>query len=254
MLGSIDENAEAQVWYGFSLLSPVFTTEITGSSGSTTQSVQLTGLQPGRSYTYIINSTDPEGNKRSSDPTNYTFATEIRIQLVKGWNMVSIPPFSLSVTISDMLANIAGQYDAVQVYDAQDPSGDYWKHYNPGKRSDLNDLISVNIIQGFWILMKNDAILIPAHMDPTTDPIFVANGGSTAVDLVAGWNFVVYPSVVNRLVGPALTGVTYDIVWAFDGTQWDYNDGVSGGLAQFELGMGYWIHCPSIGTWNVDYV
>jgi hypothetical protein len=244
-----DENAEARVFYGLTLASPVFTTEVIGSSGSTLQSVQLTGLQHGRSYTYIINSSDPQGNKRSSDPTTYTFKTEIHIQLYEGWNMVSIPPVILGMDVPDMLSSIAGQYDAVQVYDALDP-GDPWKHYHPGKPSQFNDLVVLDDLHGFWILMKNDAILIPDHNDPTTDGGFP---GSTPVDLVAGWNFVGYPSVTDSPLA-TLTGFTYDIVWAFDGGQWKYYDGTSGTLTQLEVGMGYWIHCPFPGTWNVAYV
>ncbi len=245
-----DENAEAQVFYGFTLTSPVLDTEVTGSSGSTFQSVQLTGLQPGRNYTYIINSTDPQGNKRSDPGLPYTFKTEIHIQLYKGWNMISIPPVLVGMDVSVMLANIAGQYDAVQVYDALDP-GDPWKHYNPSKPSNYNDLGALDEVHGFWILMRNDAVLIPAHDDPTTGE-FPYN---TPVPLMGGWNFVGYPSVTDRAIGTALTGFTYDIVWAYDGGQWKYYDASPGStLLQMEMGKGYWIHCPFPGTWNVDYV
>jgi hypothetical protein len=247
-----NEIAEAQVWYGFTLdpllpPPPVLDTEVTGSSGSTLNSVQLTGLQPGRNYTFVINSTDPQGNKRSQDPMDPTFKTEIRIQLVTGWNMVAIPPSMTGMDVADILSSIAGQYDAVQVYDSLDPA-DPWKHYNPNKPQRLNDLSFIDEIHGLWILMKNDALLIPGHDDPTT--LGVTN---TDVPLVAGWNFVGYPSVTNRGIGGAFPGVTYDIVWAYVGGSWKYYDGMSGTLTQVELGMGYWIHCPSPGMWTVDY-
>jgi hypothetical protein len=177
------------------------------------------------------------------------FKTEIRIQLVTGWNMVAIPPVIMGMDVAEMLSSIAGQYDAVQVYDALDPSGDKWKHYNPGKQPHLNDLGILDEVHGFWILMKNDALLIPTHIDPTTSP----GPGNTDVPLVAGWNFVGYPSVTNRGIGGAFPGVTYDIVWAYVGGSWKYYDGMSGTLTQVELGMGYWIHCPSPGMWTVDY-
>jgi hypothetical protein len=248
-----DENAEAQVFYGFTLdplpPPPVLDTEVTGSSGSTFNSVQLTGLQPGRNYTFMVNSTDPQGNKLSYDPMFPTFKTEIRIQLVTGWNMVSIPPSMTGMDIADILSSIAGQYDALQVYDALDPA-DPWKHYNPNKPSRLNDLTFLDDVHGFWILMKNDALLIPGHEDPTRFGPLPIN---TDVPLVAGWNFVGYPSVVNRPIGGAFPGVTYDMVWAFDGGSWKYYDGASGTLTQVELGMGYWIYCPSPGTWTVSY-
>jgi hypothetical protein len=63
---TVHEPGDASVLYGFTLTSPVFTTETTGSMGSTSQSVQLTGLQPGRNYSFMLYSTDALGNKGTS--------------------------------------------------------------------------------------------------------------------------------------------------------------------------------------------
>jgi hypothetical protein len=253
---TVNESAEASVWYGFTQISPILTTETIGSSGSTFQSVQLTALQPGRDYTFIINSTDPQGNKRSSDPTTYTFKTEIRIYLHKGWNMISFPPyFLIGATIQDTLISIAGQYDAIQAYYPNDP-GDPWKHYREGKPYG-NDLLDLDEVHGFWIHMKNDTVLIPDHEDPTKDILFP---GYTTVLLQRGWNFVGYPSVTNRNVVDALLGVPYDMVKTYDASthQWlSYDPGgySTDNLSQMEIGKGYWIHVTSnFHMWNVDYV
>jgi len=249
---TVDETAEARVWYGLTLTSPVLTTEVIGNTGMS-QSVQLTSLQPGRNDTYAINSTDPEGNKRTSyGIIDLYFETEVHIQLYKGWNMISIPPFLQGVSISDTLANIAGQYDAVQTYYPNDPTGDYWKHYRPGKPFG-NDLSFLDDLHGFWIHMKSDAVLIPKHTDPTTGPIFP---GYTTVPLWAGWNFVGYPSIPTLLIDVALAGVTYDMVLTYDAItgQWLSYDGSSGSLTKMEMGRGYWIHVPAFIEWEVDYV
>jgi len=256
---TVDEPADASVKYGFYVdgTQSDLTDEVWGSTGSTSQSVQLTDLQPGRKYTFGITSTDIYGNQGSSLPdTVYTFETEIHIQLYKGWNMISIPPYLQDISVEGTLASISGQYDAVQAYYPDDPTGDYWKHYRPGKPFG-NDLLWADHVHGLWIHMKNDAVLIPGHKDPTLDPLF----SGTPMALEAGWNFVGYPSVVTHLIDDALKDafgnpLTYDIVQTYDAItgQWLSYDGSPGSLTKMEMGRGYWIHCPAFTVWQVDYV
>jgi hypothetical protein len=238
---TVDEPAQAAVWYG---LDPDLTDEETNLTYSTTQKVELSGLLPGRVYSYMWNSTDPEGNKRSS--IIFTFRTEVHIQLYKGWNMISIPGIP-SPTLSGLLAPIAGQYDAVQAYMAIFPA-DPWKHYAPGKTfgNDLKQIIPQN---GFWIHMKNDAVFIPDYSIP---PMLTVN-------LVAGWNFVGYPSVTDRLVTDALSGVPYDMVQTYDAASGQWLSYDPGGysldnLSQMEMGKGYWIHATSAYGWSISYI
>jgi hypothetical protein len=250
---TVDEVAEASVWYGFTLITPALTMETVGSSGSVFQSVELTSLQPGRHYTFAINSTDPGGNTGSSYPTTYNFITEVRIYLQKGWNMISLPPYLLvGDPISDALASIAGQYDAVRAYYSEDPT-DPWKHHVEGKPFG-NDLPDLDEVHGFWIHMKNDAVLIPSHMDPTTDPGFP---GYTTVPLLRGWNLVSYPSVVDRPINDALAGVPYDMAQTYNESSgmWETWNGGSGNLQTMEMGKGYWIHITGVDfhMWDVDY-
>jgi len=253
---TMDEPGNASVWYGLGSRgdSGILTDKTTGSTGSTSQSVQLTDLQPGRNYTFVMISTDIYGNEYMSFP--YTFDTEIHIQLYKGWNMISIPPYLQDVSVEGTLASIAGQYDAVQAYYADDPTGDPWKHYRPGKPFG-NDLLWLDQMHGLWIHMKNDAVLIPGHKDPTLDALF----SGTSVVLRAGWNFVGYPSIPTRLIDDALIDafrnpLTYDIVQTYDAItgQWLSYDGSSGSLTKMEMGKGYWIHVPAFTVWQVEYV
>jgi hypothetical protein len=139
------------------------------------------------------------------------------------------------------------------VFDASDILGDPWKHYNPNKPPHLNDLSLLDQFHGFWILMKNDAVLIPGHSDPTTDPFFL---GDTPIGLEPGWNFIGYPSLVTRPISNALAGVPYDMVQYYDEltSQWLYYDGSAGSLTQMEMGKGYWIHCTAPHLWQVDFV
>jgi hypothetical protein len=241
---TVHEPADAVVWYGFN---PNLSNQESGSTGSTSQNVTLTGLQPGRNYTYIPESTDSLGNKGSFPP--YTFKTEIRIQLYKGWNMISILP-TTDNDLETMLSPIAGEYDAVQAYNVND-TNDHWKHFKVGKPNG-NDLNHNYGGRGLWIHMKNDAVLIPDHQDPTTNPMFP---GAIPIQLEPGWNFVGYPSIITRLIDNALGGVPYDMVQTYDAQtgQWLSYDGSSGSLTQMEMGRGYWIHCTGFDLWAVSY-
>jgi hypothetical protein len=248
----VDEPADAKVNFGPHFSGPPgdLTFQTAGSTGSTQQSVTLTGLTPGRYYYFIIISTDVHGNQfKSSIDTVFTFETEVHIQLYTGWNMISIPPYLLNATPDEVFTTISGEYEVVQAYYASDPA-DPWKHYRPDK-SYGNDLTVITDIDGLWILMKNDAVLIPNHKDPTTDPMF----NVSMVGLEAGWNFVGYPSVYTRSINYALAGVPYDLVQTYDAAsgQWLSYDGTSGSLTQMEVGRGYWIHCTTSHNWQVAY-
>jgi hypothetical protein len=245
---TVNEPAEARVFYG---LDGIFDTEIIGTSGLTDQNVTLTDLKPGRSYTFIRNSTDLQGNKRSSDPVNYTFETEVRIQLRKGWNMISIPPITPSSglpTVENVLAPIAGLYDAVQAYDLLSDPNDPWKHNRIGKLYG-NDLDTIGPPTGLWIHMKQDALFILDHMVPPSPP------PDSWIQLAPGWNFVGYPSVENRAIDTALAGVPYDMVQTYNESSgmWDSWNGVVGNLDTMELGKGYWIHVTTGFLWIVTY-
>jgi hypothetical protein len=244
---TVDENCDASVWYG---LDPNLNMEQTGTTGSTTQTVTLTGLLPGRIYTFHINSTDMGGNVNSSDfaGSPYTFDTEIHIPLYTGWNMMSFQPILFDFSVTGALSTISGDYDAVQMYDPLDPT-DPWKHYVDGKLFG-NDLTDITTEGGIWILMNKDAVLIP---DQAVPPV-----GSPAIQvgLEAGWNFIGYPSVTTRTVSNALSGVTFDMVQYYDSVagKWEWSDGSSGGLLNMEVGKGYWIHVPSSQTWFINYL
>jgi hypothetical protein len=244
---TVHEPADANLWWGFT---PDYPNQKSGTTGSTLQSVTLTGIKPGRNYTFVLESTDSVGNKFTS--ATYTFKTDIHIQLYKGWNMISIPP-NIDPDLETALSPIAGQYDAVQVYEVSDPN-DPWEHYRVGKPWG-NDLKIVHGGRGFWIHMKNDVDFIPDHEDPNTNPLFT---GDTPVQLEPGWNFVGYPSMTTRFITVALSGVPYDMVQTYDPItdKWlSYDPGSysTDTLLQMEMGKGYWIHCTSSFLWHVDY-
>jgi hypothetical protein len=262
---TVDEDAYATVWYGFNITdsSADCTDEVTNPVASTSQSVSLTGLSPGRNYIFIINSTDPEGNKRSSinePPPNekFFFETEVHIQLYKGWNMISFLPVTpdpftgLQPWVGAVLSNILGNVLAVQAYDPLD-TADPWKHNVTGKTFG-NDLEFIFPHQGLWVLMKNDDELILDQLVPPVDNL-------EYMLLSGGWNFVGYPSATTRTVDNAMMDefdnpISYNLVKTYDAftDTWLTWDGNSGSLANMEMGRGYWVSVDSDVNWKVVYV
>jgi hypothetical protein len=222
--------------------------ETPGSSGSTLQEVTLTGLSPGRNYTYVITSITEHEIEYTSFPTTFTFETEIHMQLYEGWNLISFAPYIVDQDIDAVLSSIAGQYNSVQWFDASDPA-DPWKHYVPGKPFG-NDLLTITNQMGLWIHMKNDAILEHDNqvVNPADPPL--------PVILLEGWNMIGYPSVTTRAVDDALDSINYDMIKTYDAEtgEWLSWDGSSGDLATMELGRGYWIHVPEMQLLQLSYV
>ncbi len=242
----VDEDAYPSVWYG---LDDTTTDEQTGSGPNPDQTVVLTGLIPGRKYTYFINSTDIYGNIMSTYPLTEVFYTQVHIPLNKGWNLISLPPDIPDADLVDALAPISDHYDAVQWYNPTDVNGDYWKHYKTGKTFG-NDLNSIAPYMGIWIHMINATTFIPNQNVPTT------GGPAFPVSLKAGWNLVGYPSSIRQDVDSAMGSVTYDMVMTFDpfsGNWLRWESGTGGNLLEMNIGHAYYIYVPSNTLWNVDY-
>jgi hypothetical protein len=252
---TMNEPSYATVNYGLTVNEDVgdITDSATDPTFSTSQAVTLTGLAPGRKYTFALESTDGGGNTYTS-PGVFFFDTEVHIQLHTGWNFISLPPELGSNDIATVFAPISGDFNIIRFFDALDPD-DPWKNYIPAKPFG-NDLEFVYPEMGLMIHMTTDANFIlsthsvpwgpnPGDKNPTTSP-----------PLAEGWNMVGYGSVANRPVASVMGGITYDLIQTYNATsgQWESWDGSSGNLVNVEMGRGYWIHVPfGIQFWDIDY-
>ncbi|UCF07967.1 MAG: hypothetical protein JSW28_10060 [Thermoplasmata archaeon] len=250
-----NESSDATVWYG---LDGILTGETTGSSGSTSQEVTLTGLMPGRNYSYATNSTDAAGNTNSSaDPPAgkiYTFSTKYNITLVAGWNMISVMLNQTDTARASVLSSITGQYTRVQRWDAADLS-DHWKSWVEGKPFG-NDLTDLDQLMGIWIY-----ITPPAGTTLEVDGEAPYGTYSNQIPLIQGWNYVSYPSVTERTPATALGGLAnFRVVWHYDSSlgQWtgwdDVGTETQDDLASMKPGEGYWIYMNGVEVWNLQYV
>ncbi|UCF08696.1 MAG: right-handed parallel beta-helix repeat-containing protein [Thermoplasmata archaeon] len=265
IIWTVNEPANATVEYGLYGDGTIndLTDEKANLTISTQQSIILTGLIPGRRYTYIITSTDELGNTYSSIPTTFSFDTYVYIYLYSGWNMISVPPWLWDETmgplwednLQNVLSSIAGDWDMAQWYDPRDPA-DPWKTNHTARPYHMNDLHTYNCSWGLWLHMTAGTVLVPNYFFDEFYPTH-----ENPIYLHKGWNFVGYPSLTNRNIATALSSISghYDKVEHYDAASgqlqtYDGPGGETDTLFSMEMGRGYWIHCTNDVQWTIGYV
>jgi hypothetical protein len=171
-------------------------------------------------------------------------APENSIILKQGWNLISVPLKQGEQDISRVLESIDGLYDAVQWYDASDPS-DPWKNHVVGKPFG-NDLFELNETMGIWV-----------HITQPGDTTFVYNGSlpatSQQITLHPGWNLVGYPSLTDYSRSEGLNNLAFDsgvdAIWGYNAEIQTWKEMGEGD--SFEIGRGYWILVKTSCNWEV---
>jgi len=69
--------------------------------------------------------------------------------------------------------------------------------------------------------------------------------------LKAGWNFVGYPSFIERNISEALSGISYERIEGYDFTPPQYLKILSDD-ALMKPGCGYWVKVSSDAIWAVS--
>ncbi len=164
--------------------------------------------------------------------------------LKQGWNLISVPAIQGDQSLTKVLENISGYYDAIQLYNNSD-NVDKWKHYKVGKPFG-NDLTEITEKMGFWI-----------HITQPGDTIFLYNGTiptvSPTIDIFPGWNLVGYPSLTSYNRTEGLNNLTFgsdvDSILTYDAATQKWKEIV--GSNNFEMGRGYWVHAKTKCEWEV---
>jgi hypothetical protein len=179
----------------------------------------------------------------------YITQTQIsyNIDLLESWNLISLPLIQSDTTVNNVLGSIFGEYKAVQWYDSSD-THDFWKHYNPQKPVELNDLTDLDHTQGIWIYITE-----PGGTTLTVygDELIIEE----SIPIRPGWNLVGYPSKSDKQVSVALNnlnlGTDVDYVGYFDATTDKFVSLT--GSDYMEVGRGYYMHSVSVSEliWNV---
>lgn len=175
------------------------------------------------------------GERLNSD--SYYF---MEISLVSGWNMISTPFQPFNTAIGVVLNSIAGTYSTVWSY-----VNDGWKVYDPANPG-LSDLHAMESGIGYWIEMKEPAVLIASGFIPP----------DRSVDLDGGWNLVGFNADNAMSMDNALGSIDgkYISVWSFENGAWKYYDPAYPGFSNLEEmtpGNGFWINANQACTWTL---
>jgi hypothetical protein len=221
------------------------------NSKVTSHEMNLTNLEPGRLYHFqVISYNSLENYTRSGD---FTFTTLFPINLEPGWNLISLPLNQTITAVNDVFQSIVSDYDAVQWFNATE-SMDPWKHHHISKPPFLNDLNDVNRTMGIWIHITNP-LGTTLYVNGTAPEVGYIN----QITLRNGWNFVGYPSLIERIAPFNLPGSIDMVQWynASSGIweSWDPGTYAPDNLNSMKPGQGFWIHNPGTATqWSLEYV
>ncbi len=162
------------------------------------------------------------------------------IELIAGWNLVSVPFEMTSTSIENVLSSISGKWDVVKWCDPTDKM-DPWKSYRIGGTA--NDLTYIDNTMGLWLHATVACNLT----------VFGAEPQSTSIILYAGWNLVSFPTLNNNTtVANALWGTGANRVEVFDPAS-PYLISEAGPTYIMKPGEGYWVHVVADTIWTINW-
>ena len=161
------------------------------------------------------------------------------LDLVAGWNLISLPLSPLETAIETVLSPISGKYISAWSF-----SAGVWKLYDPANPG-FSDLSDMNAGIGYWINMSQAATLPISGTTP-----------DGYIPVFNGWNLVGYNAGQVRDTAAAMTSLAgkYISVWAYINGGWKLYDPANPGfsdLLTIDPGLGYWINASSDGTWTM---
>ncbi len=129
------------------------------------------------------------------------------------------------------------QYDWVRHYDATQGQ---WITYWTANR--VSGLLNVEHENALWVNVLGAATFTVAGRVPTT----------TAIDLVAGWNFIGYPAMDARQVADVFAGQPVSRVEGYSAAAGPYYLREFAGTDLMEPGTGFWVYADAAFTLSVD--
>lgn len=174
---------------------------------------------------------------RSLTPQTQANSSLIDYLLPAGFHLISLP---LDPGTGDLATILAPVSDSLVMAWTYDGATGNWESRSPSRPAYMDTFLTLDPGQGFFL--RTDRIDNLRVIGP---PL---NG--TAIALVSGWNLVGYPSLTDRSVATALTGIAYDEVQILNFTTLGYD--TLAGSDLFTHGQGYWIRSQGAQVWNVD--
>jgi len=211
---------------GYALLDSV-------SSGTSTYVDGYAGEGDPNNYFYVACAVNPLGNRSCAGNQAGKFTRP----LGKGPQLVSIPLIQSNEDVDTVLQTV--EFDKVWTYDSFHGDWEWSMSFKRYRR----DLWSVNHTIGLWVNTTNECNLTVAGLVPST----------TLVHLVAGWNFVGFPSYNSSFtVSDLKAEVGSNRVERFDSSMIPYHLKVMENWEILYAGYGYWVKVGTDTVWMVN--
>ena len=169
----------------------------------------------------------------------FTAVSNQEIDLIYGWNLISLCRQSSDTSIGTVLNSISSKYSSVWAFQNKT-----WKVYSPTNPG-FSDLTTLETGWGYWLHMMESATLTVSGSTPFS-----------SIDLIAGWNLVSYNSATAQAIADALASISGKIVsvWAYVNGAWKVYDPANPGFSDLTTmgpGYGYWIQTTEACTWTM---
>jgi len=183
-------------------------------------------------YDLTITATDAAGNEANATITVEvtTSLTGYNVELVEGWNLVSLPLIPTDSSIEIVLGDADAVTEVVWSYDAEATE---WYMYNSSapEASDLSTMVDG---KGYWIKTNEATTLV---IDGIEEPLPPQTPPSYAV--VEGWNLIGFKETYDMEASAYLLGIEGKYVQMYT-----YEDGAFRHIDPADVmtpGRGYWL-------------
>ena len=203
------------------------------NSGETRFTHALAGDGDWNNHFYFVQANDTSGNANWSGQ-----AGKFVRHLEEGKQLASIPLIQDDTTLEVVLQTLAGSFKHVRYYKSSDQSH-HWKSYWTFKT--YRTLFDIDRTIGFWIDVTKADNLVVAGLVPDV----------TQIELGHNWNFVGYPSFVERTLSEALAAVDWEKAQGYDNTP-PFNLKQLTASDVMRAGEGYWVWVDMPQVWEVS--
>jgi hypothetical protein len=255
--GGSDDVAKYNIYRADNPLGPWDQTAFIGNTlpGIDTHLDPDKGDSDGTDWWYVIRAVDIAGNEEMNTnaipevPPN-SYDIDLTGASADDWVFVSYPieaSGSPEAVLNDAGWGDGGTtWDLIQWYDSNEPANQ-WKTYSVDKPAALNNLVTVNNNQGFWLHLTGnvgDQMLTVSGGDYPTAPV--------NIQLYTGWNQVGYPSGTPRQADTTLPGAVSKIAINNDLLPYGIEDITDLSSVMMSESNAYWVYSSSDTTWIVD--
>ncbi len=198
-----------------------------GSNGWTDA---LGGHADTNTYFYCVGAVDDAGQETLDGQQ----ASKFTKYMASGMVLMSVPVVTSDTLITTVFQTV--NYVRVVYYDANAGKRHNWKTFDT--RKPYSDVFDVDHTMAVWVEVISDGYLTVGGLVPQ----------QTTIHLVVGWNFVGYPSFVERAVSDTIT-VYYQTMETFDPLDPPWYLQRLGDTDLMTAGEGYWIHVSEEFDW-----